>query len=286
MILTEEMSGSKHYAKRYQSCPFPTKAMSDTRQLACNTIDNFARSIPLHTRNTSIGCVLDSDIHSMAVGGKGNDGAVNSTDLKTQVQQFLTYDRASRSKSKRLLRDDEWTIFAVFFGLWDLLVYSTLENEFAMRAIDNSIAVLFKNLNLLAEHASAPIKVIIPSMMDVTFLPRVQAEKNATREHFAENQHRLIFLWTYWNSALLRTASQWENGDVFMPDLNFLIMDQVRVKQLYSKHISDAFGVGKQAPLFDNVEQPCLASMLGPSTTDQEAAAIIKCIDPAQHLFW
>ena len=230
--------------------------------------------------------MVDSDIYVRATTGKSDDRIVTSFDFKTQVRQFLTYDKGSRYIPERLRQIDEWTVFTVFFGLWDLLEYSKLQREFAMRAIDNSLAELFQSLDALAENATSPIKVVLPSMIDVTFLPRFQSGRNATPEHFAESQHHLVFLWNYWNSVLFQTATQWKNGEVFMPHPNAMIMEQVRVNQLYSRHISDASGIGKQAPLFQYVDQPCLSSKQGSNAADLQAAAIEKCLDPAQHLFW
>ncbi|KAF1852141.1 uncharacterized protein K460DRAFT_269588 [Cucurbitaria berberidis CBS 394.84] len=253
------------------------------KELTCDTIDNFARSLP---ETASAGSMVDADVSAQATSRNSNDGIVTSFDFKTQVRQFLTYDKGSRYIPKRFRRVDQRTVFTVFFGLWDLLEYPDLHVEFAMRAIENSLTALFQNLDVLADHATVPIKVVIPSMLDVTFLPRFQSRKNATQEHFAEKQHHLVFLWAYWNNVLFQRATQWTKGKVFMPDLNTLIMDQVRAKQLHSRHISDASGSSEQASLFEFVEQPCLSSKRGSSVTDLQAAAIEKCLDPALHLFW
>lgn len=256
------------------------------KELVCDTIDDFARSLSSGLDAASIGSLVDSDVYAQAAAGKSSGDIVASFDFKTQVQQFLTYDKGSRYVPERLRRVDEWTLFTIFFGLWDLLEYATLQKEFAMRAIENSIAQLFQDLDLLAEHAKGPVNVILPRMIDVTFLPHFQSRRNATKEHFAEHQHHLVFLWAYWNNVLFRSATQWENGNIFMPDPNSLLMDQIMVKQLHSRHISDASGIGKQAPLFEHVEQPCLASTSGNTAADLQAATMEKCLDPAQHLFW
>lgn len=72
-----------------------------------------------------------------------------------------------------------------------------------------------------------------------------------------------------------------------MPNPNAQIVEQIRVGQLHSRQISDASGIGEQAPLFDYVEQPCLVSKKkGGSATNLQSAAVEKCIDPSQHLFW
>ncbi|KAL1600030.1 hypothetical protein SLS59_006104 [Nothophoma quercina] len=259
------------------------------RYLSCDFVDNFARSMPPQTdAATTIGSLIDSDIRAQAVPVTNNNTTKAMFDFKTQVQQFLEYEKQKRRVGvpDGLRKVDEWSIFTVSFGLWDLLEYSTLEKEYALKAIDNSIESLFENLDLLAKHVPAPMKVVAPKLVDVTFLPRFQARKDIDKEHFAEDQHHLVFLWTYWNTMLSRIASQWKHGEIFMPNPNNLILDQVRAKQLYSKQISDASGMGKQAPLFDYVEEPCLKSKVDDNGSELQAAGVEKCSDAPKHLFW
>jgi hypothetical protein len=244
--------------------------------------------MPPHTDAATIGSLIDSDIRAQAVPVTDNNNDTQAMfDFKTQVQQFLEYEKMKRRVvPERLRKVDEWTIFTVSFGLWDLLEYSTLEKEYALKAIDNSIEGLFENLDLLAKHVAAPIKIVAPKLVDVTFLPRVQSRRHHDKEHFAESQHHLVFLWTYWNTVLTRTASQWKHGEIFMPNPNNLITDQVRTKQLYSKNLSDATGLGKQVPLFDFVEEPCVKSPADDGAEVLQAAGIEKCFDASKHLFW
>lgn len=123
-------------------------------------------------------------------------------------------------------------------------------------------------------------------VVDITILPRFQSTKNATQEQFAETQHLLVFLWSYWNTVLLHTAAQWAKGEVIVPDPNSLIVEQIRVGQLHSTQISDASGTGKQAPLFEYAEQPCLSTKQDDDAPNLQTAGVEKCIDPSQHLFW
>jgi hypothetical protein len=230
--------------------------------------------------------VVDAEVYAEAKGTTSNGSAVISFDFKTQVEHYITYNKGRRLIPQRLRKEDEWTFFTVYFGLWDLLEYSTLEKSAAMSAIDKSITSLFRQLDVLAADAAFPPKVVIPNMIDVSFLPRFQMKKKAMREaQFAESQHQLIFLWAYWNLVLHRTATQWKNGVVFMPEANEVIMQEVRAKQLHSKQLSDAFGVGKQAPLFEHIEQPCLALQRGTADNPQ-ASDVQKCSAPTEHLFW
>lgn len=256
-------------------------------QIDCDFIDNFARSIPSNADAQTVGSLVESDIYAQTVNATNAGKTVTLLDdFKTQVQSFMTYDKEAQDVSEPLRKASEWTVFTVFFGLWDLLEYSTLDLESAMKAIDSSIEDIFDNLGRLAKHVASPVKVVIPKAVDVTLLPRFQSEKNVDQEHFAENQHQLVFLCVYWNDVLSRAAAQWQHGLIFMPDPNALILEQVRAQQLYARRISDATGVGRQAPLFEHVQRPCLALKPDLNATDLHAAVMEKCADPLGHLFW
>ncbi|KAF2796816.1 hypothetical protein K505DRAFT_155678 [Melanomma pulvis-pyrius CBS 109.77] len=254
------------------------------KELACDSLENFARSIPTNVGITTIGSVVDSDIFANVTAGTRNE-TLALFDFRTQVQQFIEFDKTRQVSGDG---DDKWTIFTVFFGIWDLLEYSVLDKSDAMHAMDRSVEELFHNLNLLADYTGGSIRAVIPKVVDVTFLPRFQMRKNKSDVVFAHDQHQSVFLWTYWNTALSQAAAEWKGGDIYMPDLNSIVMDQVREQQLYSKQISDAAGIGKQIPLFDEVVQPCLSLKAGNGDTDLQAAAadVEKCFDPARHLFW
>lgn len=260
---------------------------TDTRQLDCDYIDNFARSVPANVEMSVVGSVIDTDVFANAT-REGRNTTLVLFDFQTQVQQFIAFEKeiGRQRIPERLRKVDEWTVFTVFFGIWDLLEYSTLEKETAIHAIDCSVEELMHNLDLLADHVDGPVKIIMPRLVDVTFLPRYSNRKNDSATMFAQNQHQAVFLWTYWNMVLSRALNEWGNGDLYMPDLHGMIVNQVRSKQLYSKQISDAAGWGKQMPLFDEVEQPCLAAKANGSADDLDAPAMERCSDPTSHLFW
>jgi hypothetical protein len=234
-----------------------------------------------------VGSVIDADVFANAT-KEGRNTTLVLFDFQTQVQQFIAFEKETgrRRIPERLRKVDEWTVFTVFFGIWDLLEYSVLEKEVAIHAIDRSVEELIQNLDILVDHVDGPVKVIMPRLMDVTFLPRYSNRKNDSATKFAQNQHQAVFLWTYWNMVLSRAANEWGNGDLFMPDLHGMIVNQVRSKQLYSTQISDAEGWGKQMPLFDEVEQPCLAMKTDGGADDLHAPIMERCSDPTRHLFW
>jgi hypothetical protein len=235
------------------------------------------------TKIDIVGSVIDSDILANLTTGK-RKGTLALFDFKTQVQQFIKFEKEKPYTQRHSRKGSEWTIFTVFFGVWDLLEYSTLEQDDALRAINHSIEELFHNLELLADHIEGPLKVVIPKLMDITFLPHFADKKTSASDAFAQDQHQSVFLWAYWNTVLSDTAVEWERGDLYIPDLNGIIMHEVRAKQLYSTHVSDATGRGKQVPLFDEVERPCLT--LKGDNSNLQAADVEKCFNPTRHLFW
>jgi hypothetical protein len=252
-------------------------------QLGCHAIENFAQSLPVTAYETTVGALIDSDLHAQVRNRPGGDEVI---DFKTQVQQYLAYEDGRFRIPQRLQRHTESIVFTVFFGLWDLLEYSQLEKEFAVRAVDASLSEMFSQLDILAMHTPTPLKVIVPRMADTTFLPRFHSNKNVTEEHFAEKQVNVVFAHAYWDAVLVQTAAQWTKGEIFAPDVNAMLVDQIMERQMRSDGIADAFGNGRQRPLFQYVNQPCLQTRTDSNKIRLQPAAVEKCSDPAAHLFW
>jgi len=203
-----------------------------------------------------------------------------------QVQQWINFEKQKRLMPGRQ-GSNEWTVFTVMFGVWDLWQYAALEKARAVYAIERSIEELFHQLNTIAEHSDGPIRVVLPLLFDVTFLPRFQMRKGSLAWQFAQDQHQAVFLLTYWNTALSQAAFRWTAGDLFLPDINAVLVNEVRATQLYAMGITDASGAGKQVPLFDEVETPCLAPVLESEfTQDTQETTVIICDKPTCHLFW
>lgn len=139
-------------------------ATTDIEQLQCNILDNFARSISSDTNPApgQVGSLIDADLYEQAKGAKGN-GTQTMTDFKTQVRQFLAYNKGRRRIPGRFRKmENGWTVFTVFFGLWELMEFSSLEKQDSMLAIENSIETLFQQLDVLAAEVGFPLKVVIP----------------------------------------------------------------------------------------------------------------------------
>jgi hypothetical protein len=281
-ILIVARYGLKRFAKR-SVVDSPDKASTETWQLNCDRIDNFARSSSQAQDNSTTGPVIDSDIYSEALAGGGSTQAIS--DLKTQVQEYLGYEKARYNIPQSLRATDKWTVFTVSFGLWDLLGFQDLEIEFAMLAIDNSISELFHQLELLTSNVSSPTKIVLSQMMEMTFLPCFQSMRNDTPDIFAEMEHKSNFLVAYWNTVLLRSAIEWEATNLFLLDPNAVVVDLVRGSQLNQGYRPEASGADGRTQPIEYVEQPCM-DVLQDSTSGWQADIAEKCSDPLAHLFW
>ncbi|KAH7090301.1 hypothetical protein FB567DRAFT_558582 [Paraphoma chrysanthemicola] len=253
------------------------------KELNCDRIDNFARSSSQAQDNSTTGPVIDSGIYSQALAGSDSTQAIS--DLKAQVQEYLSYEKARYNIPQSLRATDKWTVFTVSFGLWDLLGFQDLDLEFAMLAIDNSISELFHQLELLTSNVSSPTKIVLSQMMEMTFLPCFQSMRNDTPDVFAEIEHKSNFLVAYWNTVLLRSAIEWEATDLFLLDPNAVVVDLVRGSQLNQGDRPDASGADGRTQLIEYVEQPCM-DVLQDSTSGWQADVAEKCFDPSAHLFW
>lgn len=257
-------------------------AHTDTHiQLECDYIDNYARSSPANSETSVFGSMVDADIFANATGARDEPSMLFS--FQAQVQQFVNYEKKRKHFPAPFRPSDQSTVITVLFGIWDLLAYSPLDQEIGVQAINRSVAELVRNLDILAAHVDGPLKVVVPNVMDVTFLPRFSSRRNKSTATYAQDHHRAVFMWHYWNGVLFQAAEVWDKGDLFMPDLHDIVMDQVRNHQLYYNQISDADGFGTQVPLFHDVEQPCISRN---HTSGLQAPAVDKCPEPSRHLFW
>ncbi|CAI6265913.1 unnamed protein product [Periconia digitata] len=248
-------------------------------ELKCDYIDNYARSLPAKADMNTIGSLINAGILANTTGNANHEKSV-LFDFETQVQQFLKYEKKGLPAALR--QSNHRTVFTVTFGIWDLLAYSSLEQDVGTKAIDRSIAELMRNLDILADHVQGSLQVVVPAVLDVTFLPRFSSRRNESTTMYAVDHHKTVYMWHYWNGVLSKAAEAWDKGDLYMPDFHNIVIDQVRDHQLYYNQLTDGDGFGTQAPLFHYVEQPCLSR----NVTDLQAPAVEKCSEPTRHLFW
>lgn len=82
----------------------------------------------------------------------GENGNITTLlDLKTQVAQWLRFERKQYTSNRMREKEKRGTIFTVWFSLWDISYHSQLDNDDALEAIRQSIDALFKQLGVIAD---------------------------------------------------------------------------------------------------------------------------------------
>jgi hypothetical protein len=258
----------------------------------CDDIDNFARTQLPNGKTT--GAVVRNDILGKVTSAEQPHMLEIIPDLRSQVQQWIDFEKKKRLMPSEGFKD-EWTLFTVYFGVWDLWHISEMSKDMAEDAIERAILELFAQLDIIAENSNFPVKVVLPLVVDITLLPRyLNRSHDSKRGNFAEKQHRSVYLAYYWNFALSQAAMQWTGGQIFMPDTNQWLVDQIRYHQLWNRGIADVAGEGVQVPIFDEIRSPCTGeaeSNPEPSTKGGRIASSATkvsrvCDTPSRHLFW
>ncbi|KAL8697080.1 MAG: hypothetical protein Q9224_002480 [Gallowayella concinna] len=131
------------------------------------------------------------------------------SDLKTQVSQWLRFERKQYTSSRMRLQEKRGTIFTVWFSLWDIWYSSQLNDDDASEAIRQSIDSLFEQLETIADNSPTGVKIILPEAMDPTFLPGWSMKRTGPggSDHRGDDQRNAIQLVRQWNTALDRKAS-------------------------------------------------------------------------------
>lgn len=177
---------------------------------------------------------------------------------------------------------------AIFFGLWDLWQFITLSLEEAKFAISCSIFEIFLQLSMLAGNDALPIKIVLPEIWDLTFLPRYTQhleERSQSALDYANKQKKMIDLVAWWNGVLRTMALDFPWADIYMPDWNTWVLDQIRQEQMYE------LGMGRtRRPTIADVHNPCWQTLEkeGSNAAGEKSAGkrFWQCADPAQNLFW
>jgi len=185
--------------------------------------------------------------------------------------------------------DDEpdEVIFTISFGFYDMWQYATLEIKEAQDAISCSIYELFQQLDIIAEQSSNPPRILMPLLWDITFHPQfvsLSQNQNHGTSHYGEQQHKMIYLVKYWNSAMLQMAGRWPRGDLFLLDWNNWVVAQIRTTQMHELNIyNSSDGAGTERPVFRDVSNACL--VVSPPNEKVNGSGS-RCTDPSQNLFW
>ena len=205
-------------------------------------------------------------------------------DLKTQVQQWLRFEKQQYGTSRVSQVERNGTVFIIWVSLWDIWYYSEKEHADAEYAVTKTMDILFEQLDVIAENWPTEMKVIMPEAVDVTFLPgwhSIRASPHVPHPD-VDVQKNAVGLVEQWNRALDLRATRWQGGSMYIYNTNTWLLDQMREQQLFDSHLSDANGMGTSQISWSNVRLGCKGTSKGESETRGET----QCSDPKTHLFW
>ena len=205
-------------------------------------------------------------------------------DLKTQIQQWLHFEKQQNTNSRVSQAERNCTVFTVWFSMWDLWYYSEKTISEAEVAVSKTMDTLFEQLNLIAENWPAEMKIIMPEAIDTTFLPGWAKLRTGPRgsDPHGESQRSAVLLVEQWNRALDLRAAKWNQGSMYIYNTNQWLLDQIRQQQLFAAHLEDANGMGSTEPPWKNVRSACVQINM----TLTAAFVIERCSDPSAYLFW
>ena len=266
----------------------PEIASTNLRQISCSHHDNFARSLPYSWIEGYKGAVVDSSILNNTV-NKGKAAEEPLADLKTQVQQWIRFEKKQYMSSRIRETEKKGTIFTVWFSLWDLWYYSNKTQAEASKAIEETVDTLFEQLSIVADHWADGLKVVLPEAVDPTFLPGWLAMRTGPtgNDKNADDQRNAVLLVHQWNAALDNKASGWDKGEIYIYNTNEWMLDQVRERQLVVGEMADHNGLGQAGSPWDNVHIGCVNSNeRGHAASPQTNQGVVRCEDPTKYLFW
>ncbi|KAI4239324.1 MAG: hypothetical protein L6R40_005539 [Gallowayella cf. fulva] len=211
----------------------PAASVSEVTQIQCSHHDNFARSLPSAPGTDLRGAVVNRAVLNRTLPAAHGEITMLS-DLKTQVAQWLRFERKQYTSSRMGEKEKRGTIFTVWFALWDIWYYSQLNSDDASAAIRQSMDTLFEQLEIIADNWPTGAKIILPEAMDPTFLPGWSMKRTGPggSDNSADDQRNAVQLVRQWNTALDQRASGWEKGEIYIYNTNDWMLDQVREAQL------------------------------------------------------
>ncbi|KAL8873206.1 MAG: hypothetical protein Q9174_001289 [Haloplaca sp. 1 TL-2023] len=263
--------------------------MADGRQINCNHHDNFARSLPSAPTTDLRGAVIDGAVLNRTLGVDHGEVTMLS-DLKTQVQQWLRFEKKQYTSSRMRTKERRGTIFTVWFSLWDIWYYSQLPSVDATEAIAQTVDTLFEQLAIIADNWPLGAKIILPEAMDPTFLPAWTVKRTGPSgsDQRADDQRNAIQLVKQWNAELDRRATDWRKGQIYIYNTNDWMLDQVREAQLVIGDMADHNGLGHSGSPWDSVHSACLGATETRLSSHENEKVLrpLRCSNPAKYLFW
>ncbi|KAL6717409.1 hypothetical protein ACLMJK_005324 [Lecanora helva] len=261
--------------------------------ISCTHHDNFARSLPYLWDSKYSGPFVDSDLLNASMRNITNTNNALSTnsdlgeplaDLKTQVQQWLRFEKEQYGTSRVTEIERKGTVFSMWFSLWDLWYYAEKDTGAAEYAVTKAMDTLFQQLDVIAENWPTEMKVIVPEAVDTTFLPGWHSVRTAPRGSDRQGviQREAVALVEQWNRALDLRANRWQGGSMYIYNTNEWLLDQLRGQQLFDSHLSDANGRGVEQTPWSNVRSGCTSIDKAKGDSKEKT----QCSDPKTYLFW
>ena len=257
----------------------------------CDHVDNFARSSSNHDEDRE-GPVVDSEIHAQIAAKLTKSASPEAPtellpDLVSQVREFVAKERTVGLPTTLA------TTVAIYFGTWDIWRLAALSEAEAMIAVQDSIITLFVELEKLLDAIGTkgpPPTVIIPKVVDPTWLPRWFADRSgpAGPDTFGMIQRQATDLTDHWHFALTSRADRWTKGHIVVPDFNQWLLRQMR-----GQHSFKGPGHGSQKQeQFQELRVPCMNRTavglhehpFAPTTADHSETT--SCDNPERYLFW
>lgn len=268
---------SKSYEEKLTDC-----------QIGCSHHDNFARSMPASWSSGYISPVIDSSLLGN-ISTFENEAAHPLADLRTQVAHWIRFERERSSIGRGHDSKRDGAIFVVWFSLWDLWYFSKGTKDEASEAVDRTMDTLFEQLDVIAEHSSSRMKVIVPEAIDPTFLPGWRAMRTGPfgSDQTADDQRNVVRLVKQWNEALDDRAATWEKGDLYISGTHEWLLDQLREQQLIVGKVSDSNGLGTNGSPWIDVQSGCVVTTNDHSSGLEKALKVVdRCPEPNKYLFW
>ncbi|OJD35943.1 lipase gdsl protein [Diplodia corticola] len=265
------------------SRPLWTQALC--KELLCDDINNFARSSGAANFIDHPDAVLDTDILANVTNQHPEDQKFLA-DLKKQVQQWISFEKQSGLISRRAQRK-EWTVFTVFFGISDIWQYTFQDNKARDDDITETIAALFAQLDVIAQHTQTRPHIVLPKVIDISFLPAFARQPL----EFPDRQQSAVSLTATWNNALEKAAREWTGGYIHLLPTDKWLLKLIREQQMHKIGITDERGEGKGNPRFSEVRSPCVplprvGAQFPFDMDDASSNRTEPCEDESHYLFW
>ncbi|KAI9839564.1 MAG: hypothetical protein M1819_002190 [Sarea resinae] len=259
-------------------------------ELLCDHHDNFARSFPYAWQDGYNGAILYNKILNDSENPSGPPTVEPLADLKAQIVQWSEFEKR-RVVPADIDMDAErnGTVFVIQFGLWDIWHYSEWRTKGAASlAIRSSMDEFSRQLDVLANLWPTHLKVIIPNVIDPTFLPGWHGTRTTPRgtDLRADSQRLAVDLVVQWNNQLDTIAQEWANGTIYIFDTQSWLIDQIREHQMHSQHQHDINGWGTKKPMWDDVHVACIGGGDQEHHVEGESrGGQIQCKRPDKYLF-